>query len=372
MIGEIGGQQEVEAARWAAQYMSKPVVAFVAGVSAPRGRRMGHAGAVISGDSDTATAKLDAIEALGHHVVRNPADIGDTVLRAVEGTERDARWARRGSPRPRTGGAGLLPRASGRVMWESPRNETIERPSGDGTWRPSTALSRPEGGTRFAVPEQEGIGPRDRVGPRARRGGGARDSLARVRVHLTSFTPTCGVAGRWSPSTGAASPGRPTSCSTVRPRRSKSSPGGQPGDRRRCLSAPRRARPPSRPQPPTPRARRTTSPLPQACRRSRRSRPTTGSVGSSVVITGTNFGCTNSVMFNTTAATTYVVNSRHQITATVPVGATSGAPRDDTGGGPGGQRDQLHRGRGTHHHVLHADEWYVGTSARSPARTSPV
>jgi succinyl-CoA synthetase alpha subunit len=84
MIGEIGGQQEVEAARWAAQYMSKPLVAFIAGVSAPRGRRMGHAGAVIAGDADTATAKLDAIETLGHRVVRNPADIGDTVLRAVK------------------------------------------------------------------------------------------------------------------------------------------------------------------------------------------------------------------------------------------------------------------------------------------------
>jgi succinyl-CoA synthetase alpha subunit len=86
MIGEIGGQQEVEAARWAAQYMSKPLVCFIAGVSAPRGRRMGHAGAVIAGDSDTATAKLDAIEALGHHTVQNPADIGDTVLRAVKET----------------------------------------------------------------------------------------------------------------------------------------------------------------------------------------------------------------------------------------------------------------------------------------------
>lgn len=86
MIGEIGGQQEVEAARWAAQYMTKPLVCFIAGVSAPRGRRMGHAGAVISGDSDTATAKLDAIEALGHAVVRNPADIGDTVLRTAKNT----------------------------------------------------------------------------------------------------------------------------------------------------------------------------------------------------------------------------------------------------------------------------------------------
>ncbi|MEX0754593.1 MAG: succinate--CoA ligase subunit alpha [Actinomycetota bacterium] len=83
MIGEIGGQQEVEAAAWAAQYMTKPLVCFIAGVSAPRGRRMGHAGAVISGDSDTAQAKLDAIEALGHHTVRNPAEIGETVAKAV-------------------------------------------------------------------------------------------------------------------------------------------------------------------------------------------------------------------------------------------------------------------------------------------------
>ena len=84
MIGEIGGRQEVEAAAWAAQYMTKPLVAFIAGVSAPRGRRMGHAGAVISGDADTATAKLDAIEAMGHRVVRNPAEIGDTVLRVAK------------------------------------------------------------------------------------------------------------------------------------------------------------------------------------------------------------------------------------------------------------------------------------------------
>ena len=84
LIGEIGGQQEVEAAAWAAHYMRKPLVAFIAGVSAPRGRRMGHAGAVISGESDTATAKLDAIEALGHRVVRNPAEIGDAVLRTVK------------------------------------------------------------------------------------------------------------------------------------------------------------------------------------------------------------------------------------------------------------------------------------------------
>jgi malate-CoA ligase subunit alpha len=79
MIGEIGGPQEVEAARWASEHMTKPVIAFVAGSSAPVGRRMGHAGAIISGESDTATAKMDTIEELGLAVVRNPALIGQTV-----------------------------------------------------------------------------------------------------------------------------------------------------------------------------------------------------------------------------------------------------------------------------------------------------
>ena len=81
MIGEIGGQQEVEAARWAKENMQKPVVGFVAGVSAPPGRRMGHAGAIISGESDTANAKMDRMEDLGVHVVRNPALIGETANR---------------------------------------------------------------------------------------------------------------------------------------------------------------------------------------------------------------------------------------------------------------------------------------------------
>ena len=81
MIGEIGGQQEVEAARWARDNMKKPVVGFIAGVSAPPGRRMGHAGAIISGQADTANAKMDIMEELGVHVVRNPALIGETAHR---------------------------------------------------------------------------------------------------------------------------------------------------------------------------------------------------------------------------------------------------------------------------------------------------
>jgi len=79
LIGEIGGQQEVEAAQWAKDNMSKPLVAYIAGVTAPPGRRMGHAGAIVSGDSDTAPAKMKRMNELGAHVVENAADIGRTV-----------------------------------------------------------------------------------------------------------------------------------------------------------------------------------------------------------------------------------------------------------------------------------------------------
>jgi len=83
MIGEIGGPQEVAAARWAKENMRKPIVGFVAGLSAPPGRRMGHAGAIIAGEEDTAKAKMDLMEQLGLYVARNPAHIGETVMRAL-------------------------------------------------------------------------------------------------------------------------------------------------------------------------------------------------------------------------------------------------------------------------------------------------
>jgi len=83
LIGEIGGAQEVEAAKWAKENMSKPLVAYIAGVSAPPGRRMGHAGAIVSGESDTAKAKMARMAELGAHVVENPADIGATIQREL-------------------------------------------------------------------------------------------------------------------------------------------------------------------------------------------------------------------------------------------------------------------------------------------------
>ena len=76
MIGEIGGPDEVNAAEWAKTNMKKPIVGFIAGVTAPPGKRMGHAGALISGGADTAQAKLEIMEACGIRTTKNPSEMG--------------------------------------------------------------------------------------------------------------------------------------------------------------------------------------------------------------------------------------------------------------------------------------------------------
>ncbi len=83
MIGEIGGPQEAEAAEWIKQNMSKPVVGYVAGLTAPKGRRMGHAGAIISARGDSAAEKAEIMESFGLTVAPSPGELGSTVARVL-------------------------------------------------------------------------------------------------------------------------------------------------------------------------------------------------------------------------------------------------------------------------------------------------
>lgn len=83
MIGEIGGSMEADAAHWIKENGTKPVVGFIAGQTAPKGRRMGHAGAIIGGADDTAEAKMRIMRECGIHVVESPALLGETMLKAL-------------------------------------------------------------------------------------------------------------------------------------------------------------------------------------------------------------------------------------------------------------------------------------------------
>lgn len=90
MIGEIGGPQEAEAAEFVRDHMTKPVVAYVAGLSAPKGRRMGHAGAIISAFGESAQEKVEILKEAGVTVAPNPASLGETVASVLDGFTRAA------------------------------------------------------------------------------------------------------------------------------------------------------------------------------------------------------------------------------------------------------------------------------------------
>jgi succinyl-CoA synthetase alpha subunit len=83
LIGEIGGSDEAEAGYWIQEHMTKPVVAFIAGRTAPKGKRMGHAGAIIGGSNDTAQAKMDILRECGVHVAESPAQLGSTMANVL-------------------------------------------------------------------------------------------------------------------------------------------------------------------------------------------------------------------------------------------------------------------------------------------------
>jgi succinyl-CoA synthetase alpha subunit len=87
VIGEIGGNMETEAAEWIRANNKKPVIGFIAGQTAPKGRKMGHAGAIIGGKNDTAAAKMEIMKQCGIHVVESPADIGETVFKVLKGVK---------------------------------------------------------------------------------------------------------------------------------------------------------------------------------------------------------------------------------------------------------------------------------------------
>jgi malate-CoA ligase subunit alpha len=83
MIGEIGGPQEAEAAAWIKSHMTKPVVGYVAGLTAPKGRRMGHAGAIISASGDSAAEKSEIMKSYGLTVAASPSELGSTMAKVL-------------------------------------------------------------------------------------------------------------------------------------------------------------------------------------------------------------------------------------------------------------------------------------------------
>jgi len=137
LMGEIGGTDEEDAARFVRRHVKKPVVAFIAGLTAPPGKRMGHAGAIISGGSGTAAEKMAAFEAAGVPVARIPSEIPGLIREMLR-----RRRARVASPAAK---AARRPKAASPRVPSSRRRPKSARPSRNGTQRPGVRKGRPRG-----------------------------------------------------------------------------------------------------------------------------------------------------------------------------------------------------------------------------------
>ena len=84
IIGEIGGPQEAEAAEYVQKHMNKPVVAYIAGLTAPKGRTMGHAGAIVSGKGESAAEKVELLQEAGIHIIPNPSEMGSKMKEVMD------------------------------------------------------------------------------------------------------------------------------------------------------------------------------------------------------------------------------------------------------------------------------------------------